>query len=111
MLGRFHRRADKMNRFFYLLVVLVGKLVSCLRVKLETKSVTPDNAFRFNSKDHVRDHRVSRSRSIALRLHAMLHFGRCISCLAWRLRPTTTQTRVEQRPPRRTTTREPGRQL
>jgi hypothetical protein len=25
--------------------------VSCLRVKSETKSVTPDTAFRFNSKD------------------------------------------------------------
>jgi hypothetical protein len=32
-------------------MALVGNLISCLRVKSETKSVTPDTAFRFNSKD------------------------------------------------------------
>jgi hypothetical protein len=32
-------------------MVLVGNLVSCLMVKTETESVTPDTAFRFNSKD------------------------------------------------------------
>jgi hypothetical protein len=32
-------------------VVLVGNLLSCLRVKLESKSVTPDTAFYFISKD------------------------------------------------------------
>jgi hypothetical protein len=37
--------------FFDLLVVLVGYLMSSLRAKSETKSVTPDTAFRFNSKD------------------------------------------------------------
>jgi hypothetical protein len=47
-------RVPKQNElFFNLLVVLVGNLVSCLRVKLETKSVTPDTAFRFNSKDDI----------------------------------------------------------
>jgi hypothetical protein len=34
-----------------LLVALVGNLVSYLRTKLEFESVTPDTAFRFNSKD------------------------------------------------------------
>jgi hypothetical protein len=33
------------------LMVLVGNLVFCLWVKSETKSVTPDTGFRFNSKD------------------------------------------------------------
>jgi hypothetical protein len=37
--------------FFDLLVVLVGNLVFCLRAKSESESVTPDTAFRFNSKD------------------------------------------------------------
>jgi hypothetical protein len=37
--------------FFYLLVVLVGYLMSSPRIKSEIKSVTPDTAFRFNSKD------------------------------------------------------------
>jgi hypothetical protein len=32
-------------------MALVGNLVSCLWAKSETKSVTPDTAFRFNSKD------------------------------------------------------------
>jgi hypothetical protein len=32
-------------------VALVGNLVFYLRTKSETKSVTPDTAFRFNSKD------------------------------------------------------------
>jgi hypothetical protein len=32
-------------------VVLVGNLVSYLRAKSEIESVTPDTAFRFNSKD------------------------------------------------------------
>jgi hypothetical protein len=32
-------------------MTLVGNLVSYLRAKLETESVTPDTAFRFNSKD------------------------------------------------------------
>jgi hypothetical protein len=32
-------------------VAVVGNLVSYLRAKLESKSVTPDTAFRFNSKD------------------------------------------------------------
>jgi hypothetical protein len=36
------------NRFVDLLVAVVGNLVSSLRTKLETKSVTPDTAFRFN---------------------------------------------------------------
>jgi hypothetical protein len=31
-------------------MALVGNLVFYLRAKLETKSVTPDTAFRFNSK-------------------------------------------------------------
>jgi hypothetical protein len=43
-----------MNSFFNLLVALVGNLVFCLRAKSETKSVTPDTAFRFNSKDSKR---------------------------------------------------------
>jgi hypothetical protein len=37
--------------FFNLLVVLVGNLMSYLRAKSETESVTTDTAFRFNSKD------------------------------------------------------------
>jgi hypothetical protein len=41
------------NRFFHLLMALVGNLLRCLRVKSEIKSVTPDTAFRFNSKDFV----------------------------------------------------------
>jgi hypothetical protein len=32
-------------------MALVGNLLSYLRVKSETESVTPDTAFRFNSKD------------------------------------------------------------
>jgi hypothetical protein len=32
-------------------MALVGNLVSYLRAKSETESVTPDTAFRFNSKD------------------------------------------------------------
>jgi hypothetical protein len=32
-------------------MALVGNMVSCLRIKSETESVTPDTAFRFNSKD------------------------------------------------------------
>jgi hypothetical protein len=40
-----------MNRFFYLLVVVVGNLVFCVWEKSEIKNVTPDTAFRFNSKD------------------------------------------------------------
>jgi hypothetical protein len=32
-------------------VAVVGNLVSYLRAKLESKSVTPDTTFRFNSKD------------------------------------------------------------
>jgi hypothetical protein len=32
-------------------MALVGNLVSCLWVKLETKNVTPDTVFHFNSKD------------------------------------------------------------
>jgi hypothetical protein len=32
-------------------MALVGNLMSYLRAKLETKSVTPDTAFRFNSKE------------------------------------------------------------
>jgi hypothetical protein len=37
--------------FFDLLMAVVDNFMSCLRVKSETKSVTPDTAFRFNSKD------------------------------------------------------------
>jgi hypothetical protein len=37
--------------FFNLLVAVVGNLVSCLRAKSETESVTPDTNFSFNSKD------------------------------------------------------------
>jgi hypothetical protein len=37
--------------FSHLLVALVGNLVFYLRIKSEFKSVTPDTAFRFNSKD------------------------------------------------------------
>jgi hypothetical protein len=37
--------------FFDLLIAVVGNFVSCLRVKSETKNVTPDTAFRFNSKE------------------------------------------------------------
>jgi hypothetical protein len=33
------------------LMALMGNLVFCLWAKLETKSVTPDTGFRFNSKD------------------------------------------------------------
>jgi hypothetical protein len=33
-------------------MTLVGNLVSYLRVKSETENVTPDTAFRFNSKDN-----------------------------------------------------------
>jgi hypothetical protein len=33
-------------------VAVVGNLRFCLRVKSETKSVTPDTAFRFNSKEN-----------------------------------------------------------
>jgi hypothetical protein len=32
-------------------MVLVGNLMSCPRAKSEIESVTPDTAFRFNSKD------------------------------------------------------------
>jgi hypothetical protein len=46
-------RAKKTKCFFYLLVALVGKLMFYLRLKLETKSVTPDTTFRFNSKDRT----------------------------------------------------------
>jgi hypothetical protein len=42
---------DRRNSFFYLLVALVGNLMSYLWAKSETKSLTPDTAFRFNSKD------------------------------------------------------------
>jgi hypothetical protein len=45
------RASERMNIFFDLLVALVGNLVFCLRAKSETKSVTPDTAFCFNSKD------------------------------------------------------------
>jgi hypothetical protein len=48
-----HSIDDRMNRFFDLLVAVVGNLMSCLRAKSETKSVTPDTAFRFNSKDNL----------------------------------------------------------
>jgi hypothetical protein len=34
-------------------MALVGNFVSCLRTKSEIESVTPDTAFRFNSKDNV----------------------------------------------------------
>jgi hypothetical protein len=34
-------------------MALVGNLVSCLWTKSETKSMTSDTAFRFNSKDNV----------------------------------------------------------
>jgi hypothetical protein len=45
--------------FFYLLMALVGNLVSYLRAKSESESVTPDTAFRFNSKDlYERDHLI-----------------------------------------------------
>jgi hypothetical protein len=47
------RASERMNFFFDLLVALVGNLVFCLRAKSETKSVTPDTAFRFNSKDNL----------------------------------------------------------
>jgi hypothetical protein len=53
------RTTHPFQTFFYLLVALVGNLVSCLRTKSETESVTPDTAFRFNSKDkaiHARVH-------------------------------------------------------
>jgi hypothetical protein len=43
--------ANNNESFFNLLMALVGNLVSCLRAKSETKSVTPDTAFCFNSKD------------------------------------------------------------
>jgi hypothetical protein len=40
--------------FFDLLMAVVGNFMSCLRVKSETKSVTPNTAFRFNSKDKIK---------------------------------------------------------
>jgi hypothetical protein len=45
--------SSRTNRFSDLLVVLVDNLVSYLKIKLEIESVTPDTAFRFNSKDSV----------------------------------------------------------
>jgi hypothetical protein len=36
-------------------MVLVGNLMSCPRVKSETETVTPNTAFRFNSKDNFQD--------------------------------------------------------
>jgi hypothetical protein len=43
---------DRMNRSD-LSMASVGNLIFCLRVKSKTKSVTPDTAFRFNSKDFI----------------------------------------------------------
>jgi hypothetical protein len=42
-----------------LLVALVGNLVSYLRTKSEFESVTPDTAFRFNSKDCLKVMNIS----------------------------------------------------
>jgi hypothetical protein len=44
--------ANNNESFFNLLMALVGNLVSWPRTKSETKSVTLDTAFRFNSKDY-----------------------------------------------------------
>jgi hypothetical protein len=41
----------KMQRFFNLLIALVGNMVSRLRIKSKTENMTPDTAFRFNSKN------------------------------------------------------------
>jgi hypothetical protein len=52
--NRFLKRKTFRAMFFDLLMAVVGNFVSCLRVKLKTESVTPDTAFRFNSKDHAK---------------------------------------------------------